>query len=208
MQTSSNVTTILFTDIESSTRLWEQHRERMSTALAGHDALAREVVEDNKGVVVKMIGDGMHAVFGDPLDAIRATVALQRALSDPAVTDGVPLRIRCGLHLGIVETRDNDQFGITVNRAARIMGAAHGGQALISQAVFEVVRENLPADVSLRDLGSVRLRGLGNPEHVYQLVHPDLRREFPALRSLESAPNNLPHQVTSFIGRERVLAYA
>ena len=208
VQVPSNVTTILFTDIESSTRLWEQHRQRMSTALAGHDALARRVVKDNNGDVIKMIGDGMYAVFGDPVDAIKATLALQRALADPTATDGVPFRVRCGLHLGIVDHRDNDLFGRAVNRAARIMGAAHGGQVLISQALFEVVRESLPADVSLRDLGSIRLRDLGNPEHVYQLVHPELRREFPALRSLESTPNNLPHQVTSFIGRERELAEA
>ena len=114
--------------------------------------------------------------------------------------------MRCGLHLGVVERRDDDLFGSPVNRAARIMSAAHGGQVLLSQAVVDQVGERLPPLVSLRDLGGVRLRDLAKSEHVYQLVYPGLREDFPALRSLEATPNNLPLQVTSFIGRERELA--
>ena len=178
----------------------------MSQALAAHDALARRAVEARHGTVVKMTGDGMHAVFDDALDALAATVDLQQALADPAATHGVPLRVRCGLHAGVVERRDNDYFGSPVNRAARIMSAAHGGQVLLSQAVVDGVREGLPAAVSLRDLGKVRLKDLSTPEHVYQVVHPQLRQEFPALRSLEATPNNLPQQATSFIGREKELA--
>ena len=200
------VTTILFTDIEGSTRLWEQDRARMSVTLAGHDAVARTAVEGNRGEIVKMTGDGMFAAFSDASDALNASLALQRSLADPATTNGVALRVRCGLHAGIVERRDNDFFGPTVNRAARIMGAAHGGQVLLSQAIADRVRESLPAAVSLRDLGSVRLKDLATPEHVYQVVHPELRHEFPALRSLEATPNNLPQQMTSFIGRERELS--
>ena len=198
--------TFLFTDIEGSTALWEQDGARMSQALAAHDALARSVVESRHGRVVKMTGDGMHAAFDNALDALAATVNLQQALADPAATNGVPLRVRCGLHAGVVERRDNDYFGSPVNRAARIMSAAHGGQVLLSQAVVEGVREILPEAVSLRDLGKVRLKDLTTPENVYQVVHPDLRQEFPALRSLEATPNNLPQQTTSFIGREQVLA--
>jgi len=198
--------TLLFTDIEGSTRLWEQEPSRMPRALARHDTLARAAVEDHRGVVVKMIGDGLHAVFDDPLDAVRATLQLQRALADPAATDGVLLRVRCGLHAGEAERRNNDFFGSTVNRAARIMSAAHGGQILLSQAVVGAISERLPEGVTLRDLGAVRLRDLGSPERVYQVVHPDLRQSFPALRSLEATPNNLPQQVTSFVGRERGLA--
>ena len=202
----SAVTTILFTDIEGSTRLWEQDRARMSVTLAGHDAVARAAVESNHGVIVKMTGDGMFAAFVSSADAMNAALALQRALADPKATNGVPLRLRCGLHAGIVERRDDDYFGPSVNRAARIMSAAHGGQVLLSQAVVDRVRELLPATVSLRDLGSVRLKDLATPEHVYQLLHPELRHEFPALRSLEATPNNLPQQVTTFIGRERELS--
>ena len=126
------------------------------------------------------------------------------ALADPAATDGIALGVRCGMHAGTVEHRDNDYFGSTVNRAARIMAAAHGGQILLSQAVVESIREQLPAGVTLRDLGRVRLRDLASPEHVYQAgCIPSCARTFRALRSLESTPNNLPQQVTSFVGRER-----
>ncbi len=197
---------ILFTDIEGSTVLWEQDGGRMSQALAAHDALARRAVERHCGTVVRTTGDGMHAVFDDALDAIAATVDLQQALADPAVTNGVALRVRCGLHAGVVERRDNDYFGSPVNRAARIMSAAHGGQVLLSQAVVDGMRQILPAEVSLRDLGMVRLKDMSNPEHVYQVLHRDLRQQFPALRSLEAIPNNLPQQVTSFVGREQALA--
>jgi predicted ATPase/class 3 adenylate cyclase len=204
----SAVTTFLFTDIEGSTQLWEREPERMEPALALHDVFARTAVEEHRGTVVKMTGDGMCAAFDDPLDAIVATLRFQQALADPAATHGVALRVRCGLHAGIVERRDNDFFGTVVNRAARIMAAAHGGQVLLSQAVAMLVRERLPAGVTLRELGVVRLRDLASPERVHQVVHPELRQDFPALRSLTTTPNNLPHQVTSFIGRERELAEA
>src|SRR5438876_3958303 len=178
----------------------------MSRALAGHDALSRAAVERNGGIVVKMTGDGMYAAFADPVDALNAALALQQSLEDPKATNGISFRVRYGLHLGIVERREDDLFGSPVNRAARIMKAAHGGQILISQAVVDRVGDSLPPPVSLRDLGSVRLRDLATSEHVYQLIHPELRQDFPALRSLEATPNNLPQQVTSFIGRERELA--
>jgi class 3 adenylate cyclase len=206
VQAESAVTTFLFTDIEGSTRLWEEEPERMRPALARHDALVRAAVESNRGTVVKMIGDGVHAAFDDPLAALNATLAIQCALVDPNTTNGVALRVRCGLHVGVVERRDNDYFGSPVNRAARIMDAAHGGQVLLSQAVVDCVCKHLPSASSLRDLGRVRLKDLAMPEHVYQLVHPQLRQDFPALRSLEATPNNLPQQISSFIGREHELS--
>ena len=208
VQVSTSVATLLFTDIEGSTRLWEEQREAMSPALARHDALSREAVERNRGVVVKMTGDGMYAAFDAPADALQATLTLLQSLEDASATNGIRLRVRFGLHLGMIERRDNDVFGSPVNRAARIMKAAHGGQALVSQAVVDQVRDRLPPAVSLRDLGGVRLRDLATPEHVYQLVHPEIEQDFPALRSLEATPNNLPQQVTSFIGRERELSDA
>jgi class 3 adenylate cyclase len=113
------------------------------------------------------------------------------------------LSLRCGLHLGVAERRDDDFFGAPLNRAARIMAAAHGGQTLVSQAVAGVIADRLRDGVTLRDLGTVRLRDLSSPEHVYQIVHPRLRADFPALRSLEGTPNNLPQRTTSFIGRKR-----
>lgn len=205
MHQQSPVTTFLFSDIEGSTQLWERQPEAMRQALARHDALARSAVEGHRGVIVKMSGDGVHAAFDDPLDAVSATLQLQQSLADPQTTSGVALRVRCGLHAGVHERRDNDFFGGAVNRAARIMSVAHGGQILISQVVAALVSERLPAGVSLRDLGNVRLKDLTSPERVHQILHPDLRQDFPALRSLEAVPNNLPQQVTSFIGREREL---
>ncbi len=205
MKASSGVTTFLFTDIEGSTRLWDREHERMRIALAHHDAIVRAAIEENRGVVVKMSGDGAHAAFDDPLDALGAALQLQQALADPAATQGVVLSVRCGLHAGVTERRDDDFFGGAVNRAARIMSVAHGGQVLLSQAVATLVGERLPPGVALRDLGAVRLRGLESPERVFQLVHPRLREDFPSLRSLEATPNNLPQQLSSFVGREREL---
>lgn len=213
VQGRSAVTTHFFTDIQGSTRLWETDPDRMRQALARHDQLTRDVIQANRGRLIKTIGDGAQAVFGDPLDAVHAAVALQRALSDPAATAGLPLRVRCGIHAGHEEERDNDYFGPSVNRTARIMDAAHGGQVLLSESVADRVAGRLAAGpesgpggaIALLDLGSVRLRDLERPERVYQVLHPELQREFPPLRSLESTPNNLPLQVSSFVGREREL---
>lgn len=138
MHDATDLTTILFTDIEGSTRLWDKEPERMRPALARHDAIARQAVEGHHGIVVKMTGDGLYAAFPDANDAIGATLELQLALADPGATGGVALRVRCGLHAGVVEHRDNDYFGSAVNRTARIMGAAHGGQ------VKALVRISIP----------------------------------------------------------------
>ena len=205
MDEPSSVATFLFTDIEGSTRLWEQEPERMRPAMARHDALAREAVERHGGHVVKKTGDGLHAAFRDPSAAIAAAVELQRALVALESELGLALRARCGMHAGPFERRDDDYYGTAVNRAARIMAAAHGGQVLLSQAVAERVPSPLPGGLALRDLGSVRLRDLARPERVFQVVHPALRADFPALRSLAETPNNLPHSLTTFVGREREL---
>ena len=206
MQASPGVVTFLFTDIEGSSQLWERNPERMPAALAAHDALTRATVEGNRGRVVKMMGDGVHAVFDDPRDAVSAAVDLQLALADSTATNGIAFSVRCGLHAGVEEHRDNDFFGRSVNRAARIMGVAHGSQILLSETVALLIGGRLPARVTLRDLGMVRLRDLANPERVYQVLHPPLRADFPPLRTLEATPNNLPQQLTSFVGRERELA--
>jgi predicted ATPase/class 3 adenylate cyclase len=199
------VRTFLFTDIEGSSRLWEEHPERMRLALAFHDDASRSAVQHNRGAVVKPTGDGLHAEFRDPRDAIAAAIDIQLALTNSASTSGLDLRVRCGIHAGTAEGRDGDSFGSSVNRAARIMGAAHGGQILASQAVAELTRDRLPAGALLRDLGTVRLRDLLRPERVFQVAHTALREDFPALRSLDLTPNNIPLQVNSFVGRERDL---
>ncbi len=178
----------------------------MKHALARHDALSRATVEAHHGLIVKMTGDGIHAAFDDPLDAVVAALELQQALSELNASGELALSVRCGLDAGVVERRDNDYFGTPVNRAARIMAAAHGGQVLISDPVAVLVRDRLPVGVSLRDLGRVRFRDLTSLERVHQLLHPRLRADFPALRTLAATPNNLPQQLTAFIGRTRELA--
>jgi len=198
--------TFLFSDIEGSTQLWEREPQRMQAALAGHDALARGAVDAHHGRLVRTMGDGVYAVFQDPLDGVAAAVQLQRDLNDAAHTAGLPLRVRIGVHRGEAEGRDGDYYGSTVNRAARIMSIGHGGQTLLSQAVVDAMAERLPPPASLLDLGRVRLRDLSSPERVWQLQHPELRALFPPLRSLESTPNNLAQQLNSFVGRERELA--
>ncbi|HVO90572.1 MAG TPA: tetratricopeptide repeat protein [Casimicrobiaceae bacterium] len=205
MRDAAAVTTFLFADIEGSTRLWERFPEQMRPALARHDELARSAVERNRGTVVKTIGDGVHAAFDDPLDALKAALQLQQGLAAIEADHGVAIRVRCGLHAGADERRNNDYFGNAVNRAARITHAAHGGQILVSHAVATLITGRLPPEVELRELGTVRLRDLSTPERIYQVVHPSLRSAFPPLRALESTPHNLPHALTSFIGREREL---
>jgi predicted ATPase/class 3 adenylate cyclase len=205
MQTSPGVVTFLFTDIEGSSRLWEQEPARMRGTMERHDTIVRSAVGEHGGRVVKMLGDGVHAVFDDPLAAVAAVIAMQRALLDAAAAGDVALAVRAGLHAGVEQERDDDYFGRAVNRAARIMSVAHGGQILLSQAVAALVAPRLGPDVRLRDLGEVRLRDLANAERVFQVVHPSLRAEFPALRALTSTPHNLPQQLSSFVGREREL---
>ena len=202
MQESVNLT-FLFTDIEGSTSKWEEHPEQMAQAVGRHDALLRNAVHQHGGRVVKTTGDGIYAAFDAPADGLGAVIEIQTALLDPATTAGLGLLVRCGLHTGPVQSRDNDYFGSTINRTARIMNAAHGGQILISQALADALCDALPTGVALKGLGSVRLKGLTTSEVVYQVVHPKLYQNFPALRELEATPNNLPQQLTSFIGRER-----
>jgi predicted ATPase/class 3 adenylate cyclase len=201
----SAITTFLFTDIEGSSQLWERDPERMRLALARHDAIVRDAVEGHHGIVVKMSGDGVHAAFDDPVDALGAALAIQAGLADPAATNGVALRVRAGIHAGRAERRDNDFFGSVVNRAARISNAAHGGQILLSHAVAALAGGRLPAGITLRELGSMRLRDLASPERIHQVMHASLREKFPALRTLEATPNNLAQQLTTFVGRKREL---
>jgi predicted ATPase/class 3 adenylate cyclase len=205
---NNDIVTLLFTDIEGSTEMWERDPERMAHALARHDVLLRAAVEARRGRVIKTTGDGIYAAFADPADCVEAAIAIQVSIADPAETAGMQLSVRCGLHAGPTLERDNDFFGSTINRAARIMGLAYGGQVLASQAVVDRVEGNLPAGAALRDLGGARLKGMANAERVYQIVHRDLRQAFPALRSLVATPNNLPEQLTSFVGREREIMEA
>ena len=197
----SATATFLFTDIEDSTRLWEEGERAMSGALARHDELLRAAVEEAGGEIVKTTGDGVHAAFDRPEVAIKVAADAQRALETEAWGDSGPLRVRIGIHSGVAEARGGDYYGTTVNRAARLMALAHPGQVLVSEATAVLARDALASDMELHDLGVHRLRGLTRPERVFQLVAPGLRAEFPDLHSLDATRSNLPVQVTSFVGR-------
>jgi predicted ATPase len=190
--------TFLFTDLESSTRLWEEQPDAMRAALARHDEILRDAIEGRAGRVVKSTGDGLHGVFGSAEDALRAAAAGQVALAAERFEETGPLRVRMGIHTGTAELRDGDYFGPALNRAARLMAVGHGGQVLVSLAT-----EQLVTGFELRDLGEHQLRDLSRPERVFQLCHVSLPASFPALRSLDSYPTNLPAQMTAFVGRER-----
>jgi len=259
--------TFLFTDIEGSTRRWEADRAAMAAALARHDALLREAIKGAGGTVFKTVGDAFCAVFADPVAALGAALAAQRALGaedwsvygrDGNGADGLdaaalpafaPLRVRMALHTGEAEARDDDWFGPTVNRVARLLSAAHGGQVLVGGVAAELLTEaeatsagspsaprfTTSADAAmgsagppgvsamsgdgsaylsvldlpgcrLRDLGRHRLKDLGRPERVWQLLAEGLVAEFPPIRSLDTHPHNLPEQASSFVGREAELA--
>ena len=202
----SGTVTFLFTDLEGSTRLWEEHPEAMRDALARHDGILRDAVEAHGGYVVKTTGDGFHAAFATAHAAVVAAVAAQIALDRETWGVTGPLRVRMGLHTGAASSRDGDYFGAALNRAARLMSVAHGGQIVCSQATVDLARDALPEGVGLVDLGEHRLRDLSRPERAFQVSAPLLQCEFAPLVSLDAFPGNLPLQVSSFIGRDRELA--
>ena len=198
--------TFVFTDLESSTRLWERFPDAMSAAVERHDAILRDAVEAADGRVVKVLGDGLMAVFPSASDGTRACLEAQRALQAESWGETGQLRVRMGLHAGDAQPRAGDFYGPSVNRTARIMAAAHGGQVLLSELVAELAGQRLPEGAELRDLGEHRLKDLFQPERIFQLVHPALAGDFPPLATLSRRPNNLPTQTSEFLGREAQLS--
>jgi predicted ATPase/class 3 adenylate cyclase len=197
--------TFLFTDVEGSTRLWEQHPKEMQSALERHDFLLRSAIAEARGDVVKTMGDGIMAVFDAPVAAVSAAVAAQQALLAEPWPTACAIRVRMGIHTGEAEQRGGDFFGPAVNRTARIMAVGHGGQILLSGATARLLDGGLPATTTLRDLGEHRLRDLGRAEHLFQVAGRDLPSEFPPLATLDRRPNNLPIQASAFVGRDAVL---
>jgi predicted ATPase/class 3 adenylate cyclase len=194
--------TFLFTDLAGSTRLWEEHPEAMRDALARHDEIVRSAIESRGGQIVKTTGDGVHAAFPTAHDAIDAAVDAQRLLVDEHWAETGPLAVRMGIHTGETQERDGDYYGTAVNRAARLMAVAHGGQVLCSRATVEVAG----AAFAFRSLGGHRLRDLGAPQEIFQVGDGS----FPPLRSVDVVPTNLPILLTELIGRseevERIVA--
>jgi predicted ATPase len=184
--------TFLFTDVEGSTRRWEADADEMRIALAAHDDVLRKAIEGHGGWLFKHTGDGVCAVFVSPRSAVDAAVAAQRALELP---------VRMGLATGEAELRDGDYFGTVLNRAARVMGAGHGGQILVAESTA-----GLLSGVDLLDLGPRRLRDVPVPVGLFQVRAAGLREEFPALRALDASPGNLRAATTSLIGRESEVA--
>ena len=202
----SGTVTLLFTDIEGSTRHWEQQRVAMSEALRRHDELLRTAIEAYDGHVFKTIGDAFCAAFWRALDALAAATDAQRALAAEDWSAVGGLAVRMALHSGATDERDGDYFGPAVNRVARLLAVVHGGQVVASATTALLLRGMMPEQTQLRDLGEHRLKDLVEPERVWQLLAPGLTETFPPLQSLGSLPNNLPRQLTALIGRDDVLA--
>ncbi|MFZ0012567.1 MAG: AAA family ATPase [Acidimicrobiia bacterium] len=202
------VVTFLFTDVEGSTRLWEEAPDAMAAALRIHDAAIVEAVEAFGGVAVKARGEGdsQFVVFQSAIDAVSGSVAAQRRLAEVDWPTPRPLRVRASLHTGAADLVLGDYYGPTVNRAARLRAIAHGGQTVCSGSTFELVQDHLPDGVTLADMGTHRLKDLSRPERVYQFNISGLENSFPPLRSLEAVANNLPEQMTEMIGRDAELA--
>ena len=188
MTAPSGVVTFLFTDIEGSTRRWESDADGMRSALAEHDKVLRSAIEAHEGFVFKHTGDGMAAAFASPMAALEAAVDAQRELQLP---------VRVGIATGEAELRDNDYFGTVLNRAARVMGAGHGGQILVADSTA-----GLLSGVELTNLGPRQLRDVSTPVTVFQVQSRGLRTDFPPLRTLDPSRGNLRPAATSLIGRE------
>ena len=196
--------TLLFTDIEGSTRLLQILGDRYSEAVKQHRQVLRDAFASYFGVEVDTQGDAFFAAFSRAQDAVDAAVDAQRALASCRWPDEIGLRVRIGIHPGEPTVTDEGYVGIDVHRGARIAAAGHGGQVLLSQATRDLLPEELP-EIRIRDLGEHRLKDLTRAQRLYQLVIPELDSEFPPLKTLESRPTNLPTQATPLIGREREL---
>jgi LuxR family maltose regulon positive regulatory protein len=186
--------TFLFTDIEGSTTRWEQHQQAMRLALAQHDRLLRETIAAHAGVVFKMVGDGVHAAFARAVDAVAAAYNAQCVLQAVDWGELSSLRVRMALHTGAAELRDGDYFGPPLNRVARILALGHGGQILLSHATRDLVADDLPSQTILHALGEYRLKDLIRPEPIFQLVSPELPRDFPPLRAADTSSTPAPSQ--------------
>ncbi len=167
--TPSGTVTLLFTDVEGSTRLWEAERDAMAAALRRHDEILRDAIEQAGGYVFKTVGDAFCAAFSAARAGLDAALAAQRSLAAQSWPTSRPIAVRMGLHAGVCEERDGDYFGPAVNRAARMLAVARGGQVLVSGVAAELLSEEMPNGVGLRELGTHQLKDLSRPERIYQV---------------------------------------
>ncbi|MFY9885442.1 MAG: adenylate/guanylate cyclase domain-containing protein [Candidatus Cybelea sp.] len=202
----SGTVAFLFSDIEASTRRWERYGDSMRDAVRCHDRILRSEIERWRGYVFKTIGDAFCAAFWSASDALGAAVEVQRRLGRENFSPVDGLSVRMAIHIGEADERDGDYFGGAVNRTARLLSTGHGGQILLSGVAADLCLPHLPDGVTLRHLGALPLRDFKDPERVYQPVGLELRSDFKPLRALETPPNNLPRQTTSFVGRREDIA--
>ena len=200
----SGTVTFLFTDIEDSTRLWQEQPEAMLHAHALHDKILYEAIEANHGYVFGIVGDSFNVAFHNAQNALIAMLTAQRDLQTRQKDSALKIKARMGLHTGAAEIQTHGKYEgyVTVASAQRVMSVAHGGQVLLSHTTADLLND-LPEGVSLRDMGEHQLKSLRAPLRLYQLVAPDLPQDFPPIQSLNQFPNNLPVQLTSFVGREK-----
>ncbi len=204
----SGTVTFLYTDIEGSTRIWQEKPQAMAISQARHDEILRYAIESNHGYIFQFIGNSFVAAFHNAADGLRAVLSAQRVLQAEAWGETGAIHVRMGLHTGSAEISDDGNYaGYTaIASTQRVMSAAHGGQLLLTQTTHDLLLDGLPDDVTLRDLGEHRLKDLRTPLRLFQVNVPDLPQDFPAIQSLDTQPNNLPVQLTSFIGREKEIA--
>ena len=204
MTLPSGTVTFLFTDIEGSTKLAQEHRETWETMRARHHAILQSAMDAHNGYAFQIIGDAFCVAFHTAADAIRAAEKSQIDL-DAEDWSGTPIKVRMGIHTGKAEIQESGEYHgyLAMSRVQRLMSAAHGGQVLISLATDELVRDELPVNISLKDMGERRLKDLIRPEHIYNLIIPNLPIDFPPIKTLDAYRHNLPVQLTSFIGREK-----
>ena len=202
MSLPTGTVTFFFSDIEGSTKLIQQLGERYPEVLLAHHQLLRASLAAHGGHELRTEGDSFFIVFGGALDACAGAAAAQTALAQHEWPDGGRVRVRIGLHTGEAALVGNEYLGLEVHRAARVASAGNGGQVLLSETTRALVDHLLPPGLGLKDLGMHRLKDLARPERLFQLTIEGLPSDFPALRTLEATPNNLPTQMTSFIGRE------
>jgi len=201
----SGTVTFLFSDIEGSTRLLQLLGARYADALAVHQELLRAAFAAHGGQEVDTQGDSFFIAFSTAGEALAAAADAQRALARHTWPDDAVVRVRMGVHTGAPVQASGRYVGLDVHRAARIAAAGHGGQVLLSQAARDLAESDLPAGAYPQDLGEHQLKDLQRPEHLYQLVLPDLPKSFPPLTSLDRARHNLPVQLTPLVGREEAL---
>src|SRR5688572_11238885 len=210
----SGTVTFLFTDIEGSTKLAQEHPKEMPELLARHNEILNQSIETHHGFVLRIVGDSFSAAFDTASDALSAALEAQRKLQNESWSPA-PIKVRMGIHTGPAQLKDDLQGHgasyegyATLALTQRVMSVGHGGQILLSQITHDLVKDRLPDGTELRDMGERRLKDIFRPEHIYQVAAPDLLSDFPPLTTLETINHNLPAQLTSFIGREQEIAEA